>query len=60
MICLVHVGNKNANGSGYIFRETDDWSGMPSNTIVKSFNLSNIPATNWGTGSIEVEGEGQR
>jgi len=55
---LVHVGNKNANGSGYIFRETDDWSGMPSNTIVKSFNLSNIPATNWGTGSIEVEGEG--
>ena len=55
---LVHVGNKNADGSGYIFRETDDWSGMPSNTIVKSFNLSNIPATNWGTGSIEVEGEG--
>jgi hypothetical protein len=55
---LVHVGNKNANGSGYIFRETDDWSGMPSNTIVKSFNLSNIPATSWGTGSIEVEGEG--
>lgn len=55
---LVHVGNKNANGSGYIFRETDDWSGVPSNTIVKSFNLSNIPATSWGTGSIEVEGEG--
>ena len=55
---LVHVGNKNANGSGYIFRETDDWSGVPSNTIVKSFNLSNIPATNWGTGSIEVEGKG--
>ena len=55
---LVHVGNKNANGSGYIFRETDDWSGVPSNTIVKSFNLSNIPATSWGTGSIEVEGKG--
>ena len=55
---LVHVGNKNADGNGYIFRETDDWSGVPSNTIVKSFNLSNIPATNWGTGSIEVEGKG--
>lgn len=55
---LVHVGNKNANGSGYIFRETDDWSGVPSNTIVKSFNLSNIPATSWGTGSIEIDGEG--
>ena len=55
---LVHVGNKNADGIGYIFRETDDWSGVPSNTIVKSFNLSNIPATSWGTGSIEVEGNG--
>ena len=55
---LVHVGNKNADGSGYIFRETDDWSGVPSNTIVKSFNLSNIPATSWSTVSIEVEGEG--
>jgi len=54
----VHVGNLNANGDGYIFRETDDWSGVPSNTIVKSFSLGNIPATNWGAGSIEVEGEG--
>ena len=54
----VHVGNLNANGDGYIFRETDDWSGVPSNTIVKSFPLSNIPSANWGTGSIEVEGEG--
>ena len=54
----VHVGNLNANGDGYIFRETDDWSGVPSNTIVKSFSLGNIPATNCGAGSIEVEGEG--
>ena len=36
----VHVGNLNANGDGYIFRETDDWSGVPSNTIVKSFLLA--------------------
>ena len=54
----VHVGNKNASGKGYIFRETDDWSGVAGNTIVKSFPVSNIPASNWGTGSIEVEGEG--
>jgi hypothetical protein len=54
----VHVSNRNANGDGYTFRETDDWSGVPGNTIVKSFPLSNIPASNWGTGSIEVEGEG--
>ena len=55
---LVHVGNHNANGDGYTFRETDDWSGVPSNTIVKSFTLGNIPSANWGTGFIEVEGDG--
>ena len=54
----VHVGNHNANGDGYTFRETDDWSGVPGNTIVKSFSLSNIPSAKWGTGFIEVEGEG--
>ena len=54
----VHVGNHNASGDGYTFRETDDWSGVPGNTIVKSFPLSNIPASKWGTGFIEVEGEG--
>ena len=54
----VHVGNHNPNGDGYTFRETDDWSGVPGNTIVKSFPLSNIPSANWGTGFIEVEGEG--
>ena len=55
----VHVGNLNANGDGYIFRETDDWSGVAGNTIIKSFPVSNIPASNWGTGSIEVEGKGR-
>ena len=55
----VHVSNLNANADGYIFRETDDWSGVAGNTIVKSFPVSNIPASNWGTGSIEVEGKGR-
>jgi len=54
----VHVGNHNASGDGYTFRETDDWSGVPGNTIVKSFPLSNIPASKWGTGFVEVEGQG--
>jgi hypothetical protein len=54
----VHISNKNANGAGYIFRETDDWSGVPSNTILKQFSLANIPAPNWGDGSIEIEGQG--
>jgi len=55
----VHIGNKNATGDGYTFRETDDWSGVPGNTIVKSFFFAHTPAANWGTGSIDVEGEGK-
>jgi len=55
----VYVGNRNASGKGYIFRETDDWSGVPGNTIVKSFRLSNIPSENWGRGSITVDGKGR-
>ena len=54
----VHVGNKNANGVGYLFRETDDWSGVDGNTIVKYFPLANISSSKWGDGSIEVEGTG--
>lgn len=54
----VHVGNRNSDGTGYTFRETDDWSGLPSNTITKSFDLPNVPATAWGDGFIEVEGQG--
>lgn len=55
---LVHVQNENALGSGYIFRETDDWSGLPGNTITKAVPVSNIPLEYWGVGSIEVDGAG--
>ena len=54
----VHVRNLNAEGEGYTFSATDDWSGVPGNTIVKSFPLAHIPAANWGDGSITVEGQG--
>ena len=54
---LVHVQNENALGDGYIFRETDDWSGLAGNTITKAVPVSNIPLQYWGIGSIEVEGE---
>ena len=56
---LVHVQNKNANGTGYIFRETDDWSGLPSGSINKFVPVDNVPATLFGEGSVEVEGTGQ-
>ena len=54
----VTVGNLNFAGDDYVFSETDDWSGVPSNTITKSFPLANIPLESWGNGSITVEGEG--
>lgn len=55
---LVHVQNENASGEGYIFRETDDWSGLEGNTINKIVAVNNIPISAWGRGSIEVEGQG--
>ena len=55
---LVHVQNENAQGNGYIFRETDDWSGLPGNTINKIVAVNDIPIQLWGKGSIEVEGNG--
>ena len=56
---LVHVQNQNAEAPGFIFRETDDWSGLPGNTINKAIPVANIPIQLWGDGSIEVEGKGE-
>lgn len=55
---LVHVQNENALGDGYIFRETDDWSGLEGNTIYKAIPVGRIGIEYWGDGSIEIEGEG--
>ena len=55
----VHIRNGNADGTGYTFSETDDWSGVPGNTITKQFSLPYVPAALWGDGSIDVEGTGE-
>ena len=56
---VVHVQNEDALNEGeYIFRETDDWSGLPSNKINKVVATGGITIDRWGDGSIEVEGEG--
>lgn len=55
---LVHVQNENARGDGYIFRSTDDWSGIPGNSINKIIPVNLIDISYWGDGSIEVEGFG--
>lgn len=57
----VHVQNENALGTGYIFRETDEWrpgslGGTEINKAVPV--IPNIPRAAWGDGSIEVEGPG--
>jgi len=55
---LVKVQNLNPNG-GYIFQETDDWSGKPGGIeIRKVIGLEYIPKELWGDGSITVEGTG--
>lgn len=55
---IVYVQNENAEGNGYIFREVDDWSGLPGETINKLVSVNNVPISAWGDGSIEVEGTG--
>lgn len=55
---VVHVQNENARGEGYIFRSSDDWSGIPGNTINKAVPVNNIDISYWGDGSIVTEGFG--
>lgn len=56
---IVYVQNQNAQSGGYVFRETDDWSGLPGNTINKLIPVGDIPIQLWGDGSIDIEGQGQ-
>jgi len=56
---VVHIQNENADGTGYIFRESDDWSGLPGGVEIRK--VVPVVSTNrslWGDGSIEVEGTG--
>ena len=55
----VHVQNENANGTGYIFRETDEWqAGSLGGTEIRKVVpvIPNLARELWGNGSIEVEG----
>jgi hypothetical protein len=56
---VVSIQNRHATESGYIFREVDDWSGLPGNTIVKAVPVPNIPINLWGDGEIEIKGDGK-
>jgi len=54
----VSVQNEAANASGYIFRETDDWTGGSGGTIQKFVPVPYSPLGDWGDGSIEQVGVG--
>ena len=57
----VYVQNENALGTGYIFREKDEWRpGSLGGTQIKKVVPINpgIPRAAWGDGSIEVDGPG--
>src|SRR5210317_1228616 len=57
----VHVQNENANGTGYIFRETDEWKpGSLGGTEIRKVVpvVPNLSRELWGNGSIQVEGPG--
>lgn len=53
----VTVRNADALGDGYVFSVTDNWSGLPGNTINKIVP-TNIPGDNMGDGEIVLEGDG--
>lgn len=54
----VHVRNEDAIRGGYVFEETDDWSGLPGSSIRKFFRFEGIDSSRWGDGEIAVEGDG--
>lgn len=56
---VVNVQNENPVDGGYIFRSTDDWTGIPGSTINKVIPVGQVPIDYWGDGSIEWEGEGE-
>ena len=56
-IAQVHIQNKLSFDDSYLIKNTDDWSGLPGNTITKLLNFDAIPKELWGNGEIIVEGE---
>lgn len=56
----VHVYNETADGTGYIFRETDEWKpGSLSGTqINKVVGIGGIHRDAFGDGGIDIEGNG--
>ena len=54
---IVTVQNKDVDG-GYIFQDTEDWSGKHGMRIQKAIPLSYTPIEEFGDGSIQTTGTG--
>jgi hypothetical protein len=54
----VTISNEDEVNGGYIFRETDDWSGRSGSTITKFVQVPYSPLERWGTGRIDEVGVG--
>ena len=56
----VFVGNENADGTGYIFREHDQWrpGSLDGTQINKVVGVGTIHRDLWGDGFIDVQGNG--
>jgi len=54
----VTIRNENKLDEGYVFSSTDDWTGLPGNTINKFVPTIKIPRAFWGPGEMVVEGQG--
>lgn len=55
----VHVRNEDPINGGYVFEETDDWSGRHGATIRKYFRFPWSSSMYWGDGEFALEGEGE-
>ena len=55
----VHIRNEDTLSNGYIFSNTDDWSGGPGGTINKVLPIDRISGTRFGDGEIAIEGKGE-
>ena len=54
----VHIRNEDTLSNGYIFSNTDDWSGGPGGTINKVVPIDRIAGNRFGDGEIAIDGNG--
>lgn len=54
----VHIRNEDTLSNGYIFSNTDDWSGGPGGTINKVVPIDRIAGNRFGDGEIAIDGTG--